>query len=66
MTELEKMKLRTKLRSILLVGCETNSEFFKRLLVAQQVITECLTDFRDDFDEKDPFGVPEDYNEGWQ
>ena len=53
MTLPEKMKLRTKLLSVLLVGCENDSEFFKRLLVAQQVVTECLADFHDDFDEED-------------
>ena len=53
MTVPEKMKLRSKLLSVLLVGCESDSEFFKRLLVAQQVITECLADFYDDFDEVD-------------
>lgn len=51
MTPPEKMRLRAKLLGVLLVGCETNGEFFKRLLVAQEVVTECLTDFRNDFDE---------------
>ena len=53
MTLPEKMKLRTKLLGILLEGCKSDSEFFKRLLVAQQVVTECLADFHDDFDEGD-------------
>lgn len=51
MTVPEKQKLRTRLVGILLNGCENDGEFFKRLLVAQQVVTECLLDFRNDFDE---------------
>ena len=50
MTVPEKMKLRTKLIGVLLAGCENDSEYFKRLLVAQQVVTECLADFTDDFE----------------
>lgn len=53
MTVPEKMKLRTRLLGILLEGCESDSEFFKRILVAQQVVTECLADFHDGFDEVD-------------
>lgn len=53
MTVPEKMKLRTRLIGILLEGCENDNEFFKRLLVAQQVVTECLADFHDGFDEED-------------
>lgn len=49
----EKLKLRTRLLGILLEECKDDSEFFKRLLVAQQVITECMTDFRNDFDKGD-------------
>lgn len=53
MTVPEKMRLRTKLMGVLLVGCENDGEFFKRLLVALEVVAECLTDFRNDFDEVD-------------
>lgn len=53
MTVPEIQKLRTRLLGVLLEECENDGEFFKRLLVAQQVVTECLVDFRNDFDEVD-------------
>lgn len=45
MTVPEKMKLRTDLLTLLLKGCLKDDEYFKRLIVAQQVVTECLSDF---------------------
>ena len=32
----------------LLTNCKTDQQFFKRLLWAQELITECLQDFADD------------------
>ena len=50
MTVPEKMRLRHDLITLLLAGCSDDTEYFKRLLVAQQAVTECLADFTDDFE----------------
>ena len=37
----------------LLTNCKTDRQYFKRLLWAQELITECLQDFQDDFSDTD-------------
>ena len=37
----------------LLTNCKTDKQYYKRLLWAQELITECLQDFQDDFNDTD-------------
>ena len=37
----------------LLTNCKTDRQYYKRLLWAQELVTECLQDFQDDFSDMD-------------